>query len=86
MQRLTGHAVTWLFCYAVKYKCVGSLLADRLLTAKYGAIVYYCQYINLSFVGPNWLHVRSNLVPRLTYDRLMEKIYLQVCLPNVFHP
>ena len=25
------------------------------------------------FVRPNWLHVRSNLVPDLKYDRLVEK-------------
>ena len=31
------------------------------------------------FVQPDWLHVRSNLVPGLTYDRFIEKNYLQAC-------
>ena len=29
------------------------------------------------YVRPNGLHVRSNLVPGLTYDRLIGKSYLQ---------
>ena len=33
----------------------------------------------LIFVSPNWLHVRSNLVNGLTYDRLIEKIYFHAC-------
>ena len=32
------------------------------------------------FVRPNGLHVRSNLVPGLSYDRLIGKNYLQACL------
>ena len=39
----------------------------------------YCMFSILSFVRPNWLHVRSSLVPGLTYDRLIEKNYLQAC-------
>ena len=31
------------------------------------------------FVRPDWLNVRQNLVPGLTYDRLIEKNYLQAC-------
>ena len=31
------------------------------------------------YVRPNGLHVRSNLVPGLTYDRLIGKGYLQAC-------
>ena len=31
------------------------------------------------FVQPDGLHVRSNLVPGLTYDRLIGKSYLQAC-------
>ena len=31
------------------------------------------------YVRPNGLHVRSNLVPGLTYDRLIGKSYLQAC-------
>ena len=37
----------------------------------------------LFFVGPNWLHVRSDLVPGLTYDKLKEKkLFVSLlCLP-----
>ena len=31
------------------------------------------------YVRPNGLHVRSNLVHGLTYDRLIRKSYLQAC-------
>jgi len=44
-------------------------------------------YIILSslFVRPNGLHVRSNLVPGLTYDRLIGNSYLQAWLHNPNH-
>ena len=32
------------------------------------------------FVRPNGLHVRSNLIPGLTYGRLIGKSHLQACI------
>ena len=39
-------------------------------------IYFSTAFTLLFFVGPNWLHVRSDLVSGLTYDKLIEKNYL----------
>lgn len=36
-------------------------------------IIFSTAFTLLSFVGPNWLYVRSNFVHGLTYDKLIEK-------------